>query len=188
MTKSETVVLKVQLHCENCIRKVKKALAEIDGVESIGIDVEQKKVTVVGNIDSKKVLKKVQKTGKYVELLQSKDSKDASSKKKEEPAKKNDSEKKKDDSGKQAEEQGVQKDVLKNNKKDESKKNEAEGNKGKQETPVKKDESANKKDESSNNKDESSNNKEKPNMSYSYAQNDMTFMFSEDNPNNCSIM
>ncbi|EFJ05420.1 hypothetical protein SELMODRAFT_449153 [Selaginella moellendorffii] len=74
MNKYQTIVLKVQIHCDACIRKVKKAIADIDGVDSISVDQKQKKVSVTGYIDPKKVLKKVSKTGKSVELVGSKDS------------------------------------------------------------------------------------------------------------------
>ncbi|KAJ7556322.1 hypothetical protein O6H91_05G078200 [Diphasiastrum complanatum] len=73
LPKYQTVVLKVQIHCEECIRKVKKTLAKMDGVESVRVDEKQQRVTVTGNIDPQKVLKKAMKTGKSVELLTSRD-------------------------------------------------------------------------------------------------------------------
>ncbi|KAJ7556303.1 hypothetical protein O6H91_05G078000 [Diphasiastrum complanatum] len=67
----QTVVFRVQIHCDECIKKVKRSLVKLEGVDSISIDIKLKKVTVSGNIDAQEVMKKVQKTGKCVELLSS---------------------------------------------------------------------------------------------------------------------
>ncbi|XP_002992925.2 copper transport protein ATX1 [Selaginella moellendorffii] len=75
MKKSESVVLKVQINCNCCARKVKKAIGQVEGVESITVDLTQKKVTVTGSFDSSKVVKQIaKKTGKNVELAGAKDS------------------------------------------------------------------------------------------------------------------
>lgn len=70
--KIKTCVLKVNIHCEGCKKKVKKLLQKIDGVYSIAIDTEQGKVSVTGNVDSSTLIKKLRKSGKYAELWASK--------------------------------------------------------------------------------------------------------------------
>ncbi|KAI3796791.1 hypothetical protein L1987_39476 [Smallanthus sonchifolius] len=58
----------VNMDCHGCERKIRKALQNIDGVESIEIDMNMQKVTVSGWVDQEKVLKKVRRTGKKAEL------------------------------------------------------------------------------------------------------------------------
>ncbi|GLT90231.1 hypothetical protein SLE2022_081740 [Rubroshorea leprosula] len=67
--KYKTWVLKVSIHCEGCKKKVKKILTNIEGVYATDIDLRQQKVTVMGNVDSETLLKKlIKKTGKHAEL------------------------------------------------------------------------------------------------------------------------
>ncbi|KAL0919795.1 hypothetical protein M5K25_011914 [Dendrobium thyrsiflorum] len=66
--KTKTCVLKVNIHCEGCKKKVKKLLQKIDGVYTIAIDTEQGKVTVTGNIDPSTLIKKLRKSGKHAEI------------------------------------------------------------------------------------------------------------------------
>lgn len=66
--KFETWVLKVFIHCQGCKKKVKKVLQNIDGVYTTEIDSQQHKVTVIGNIDAQTLIKKLEKSGKHVEL------------------------------------------------------------------------------------------------------------------------
>ncbi|KAJ7567723.1 hypothetical protein O6H91_01G003900 [Diphasiastrum complanatum] len=68
----QTVMLKVRTQCDECVRKVRKAIVHMDGVESISVDMNQKRITIKGNIDPQYVLKKATKTGKSVELVNSK--------------------------------------------------------------------------------------------------------------------
>ncbi|CAA6669023.1 unnamed protein product [Spirodela intermedia] len=49
--KTQTCVLKVNIHCEGCKQKVKKLLQKIDGVYTIAIDLDQGKVTVSGDVE-----------------------------------------------------------------------------------------------------------------------------------------
>lgn len=67
--KVETINLKVFIHCEGCKKKVKKILHQIEGVETVDIDVSLGKVTVTGIVDSKVLLKKLEKAGKVAEVL-----------------------------------------------------------------------------------------------------------------------
>lgn len=65
------IVLKVDMHCEACARKVAKALKGFEGVEEVTADSKGSKVVVKGKAaDPIKVLKRLQKkSGKKVELI-----------------------------------------------------------------------------------------------------------------------
>ncbi|XP_078180513.1 heavy metal-associated isoprenylated plant protein 23-like [Carex rostrata] len=63
----QTVELKVRMDCDGCVLKVKKALSNMKGVQSVDINRKQNKVTVTGYIEPGKVLRKVQATGKKAE-------------------------------------------------------------------------------------------------------------------------
>ncbi|KAK8636009.1 hypothetical protein V6N13_004719 [Hibiscus sabdariffa] len=65
--KFKTCVLKVFIHCEGCKKKVKRVLHAIDGVYETIIDSKQHKVTVTGSVDEELLIKKLSKSGKYVE-------------------------------------------------------------------------------------------------------------------------
>ncbi|XP_042056927.1 heavy metal-associated isoprenylated plant protein 3-like [Salvia splendens] len=64
------VVLKLDLHCEGCAKKVKRAVSHFEGVEKVKTDCEAKKLTVSGNVDPAALRKMVEhKTKKKVELI-----------------------------------------------------------------------------------------------------------------------
>ncbi|KAL2339281.1 hypothetical protein Fmac_013727 [Flemingia macrophylla] len=65
------IVLKVDMHCEACARKVAKALKGFQGVEEVSADSRTSKVVVKGKAaDPVKVCERVQKkSGKKVELI-----------------------------------------------------------------------------------------------------------------------
>ncbi|KAJ8512338.1 hypothetical protein OPV22_002772 [Ensete ventricosum] len=64
----QTVELKVRMDCEGCERRVRKAVQGMKGVSSVEVEPKQKKVTVIGYVDPKKVIKRVEgKTGKKAE-------------------------------------------------------------------------------------------------------------------------
>ncbi|CAK8531268.1 unnamed protein product [Lathyrus sativus] len=67
----QEIVLKVDMHCEACARKVAKALKGFEGVEEVSADSKSSKVVVKGKAaDPIKVLKRLQKkSGKKVELI-----------------------------------------------------------------------------------------------------------------------
>ncbi|CAL9039106.1 unnamed protein product [Musa banksii] len=67
--KIQTCILRVNIHCDGCKKKVKKLLHKIDGVYTTSIDAEQGKVTVSGNVDPATLVKKLAKAGKHAELL-----------------------------------------------------------------------------------------------------------------------
>ncbi|CAN6468357.1 unnamed protein product [Victoria cruziana] len=73
--KYKTWVLKVYIHCEACKKKVKKVLQSVDGVFTTTVDSVQQKVTVTGDVDADTLIRKLQKTGKYVELWPEKEEK-----------------------------------------------------------------------------------------------------------------
>ncbi|XP_077239902.1 uncharacterized protein LOC143880805 [Tasmannia lanceolata] len=70
--KIQTWILKVNIDCYGCKKKVKKLLQKIDGVYTITMDSEQGKVIVSGNVDPSTLIKKLAKSGKHAELLDSK--------------------------------------------------------------------------------------------------------------------
>ncbi|XP_028754274.1 heavy metal-associated isoprenylated plant protein 28-like [Neltuma alba] len=62
------VEISVNIDCEGCERKIKKALQKLPGVDDVDIDMRMQKVTVMGWADQNKILKTVRKTGKKAEL------------------------------------------------------------------------------------------------------------------------
>ncbi|XP_042477107.1 heavy metal-associated isoprenylated plant protein 45-like [Macadamia integrifolia] len=59
--KPKTVVLRVSMHCNGCARKVKKHISKMEGVTSFEVDLESKKVVVIGDILPFEVLESVSK-------------------------------------------------------------------------------------------------------------------------------
>ncbi|CAL0324536.1 unnamed protein product [Lupinus luteus] len=57
----QVVVLRVAIHCQGCAGKVKKHLSKMEGVTSFSIDVESKRVTVMGQISPMRVLDSISK-------------------------------------------------------------------------------------------------------------------------------
>ncbi|KAL3738450.1 hypothetical protein ACJRO7_019913 [Eucalyptus globulus] len=64
----QTVELKVRMCCTGCERVVKNAIYKLRGVDSVEVDLEMEKVTVVGYVDRNKVLKAVRRAGKRAEF------------------------------------------------------------------------------------------------------------------------
>ncbi|KAL3727386.1 hypothetical protein ACJRO7_032160 [Eucalyptus globulus] len=70
VSKIQTSVLKVYIHCDGCDRDVKKALGKIDGVLTVKVDKEQNKVTVSGTAAPDLLIERLKKKlGKHAELL-----------------------------------------------------------------------------------------------------------------------
>ncbi|KAK8939460.1 Heavy metal-associated isoprenylated plant protein 26 [Platanthera guangdongensis] len=69
LLKIQTVVLKVNIHCDGCKHKVRKLLQRIEGVYTVSINEENQKVTVSGNVSSSTLIKKLARSGKYAELF-----------------------------------------------------------------------------------------------------------------------
>ncbi|KAE9599346.1 putative heavy metal-associated domain, HMA [Lupinus albus] len=57
----KVVVMRVAIHCQGCAHKVKKHLSKMEGVTSFSIDVESKRVTVMGHISPVVVLESISK-------------------------------------------------------------------------------------------------------------------------------
>ncbi|KAF5747867.1 heavy-metal-associated domain-containing family protein [Tripterygium wilfordii] len=51
--KESTVVLKIRLHCEGCIKKIMKSILKSKGVDSVSVDASKDLVTVKGTMDVK---------------------------------------------------------------------------------------------------------------------------------------
>lgn len=64
----KTVILRVSMHCNGCARKVEKHIKKIKGVTSFKVDLEHKKVVVVGDITPFEILESVSKV-KFAQLL-----------------------------------------------------------------------------------------------------------------------
>ncbi|KAI9085216.1 hypothetical protein K1719_032849 [Acacia pycnantha] len=62
------IVLKVELHGERTKQKVMKTTSGISGVESVNVDMKDKKLTVTGDIDPIKVVEKLRKLC-YTEIV-----------------------------------------------------------------------------------------------------------------------
>ncbi|KAL6615491.1 hypothetical protein ACP70R_037761 [Stipagrostis hirtigluma subsp. patula] len=65
----KTVELKVSMHCHGCARKVEKQVSRMEGVVSFKVELESKKVTVVGNVNPTEVLESVCKVMKRAEIV-----------------------------------------------------------------------------------------------------------------------
>ncbi|XP_073125356.1 heavy metal-associated isoprenylated plant protein 7-like [Henckelia pumila] len=67
----QQIILKVDMHCEACARKVTRSLKGFQGVEDVTADCKASKVVVKGNAaDPSKVCQRIQKkTGRKVELI-----------------------------------------------------------------------------------------------------------------------
>ncbi|XP_052164001.1 uncharacterized protein LOC127781133 [Oryza glaberrima] len=64
----QVVVMKVAIHCQGCAGKVRKHISKMEGVTSFSIDLESKKVTVMGHVSPAGVLESISKV-KKAELL-----------------------------------------------------------------------------------------------------------------------
>ncbi|KZV39292.1 Chloroplast-targeted copper chaperone protein [Dorcoceras hygrometricum] len=60
----QVVVMRVSLHCQACAGKVKKHLSKMEGVTSFSIDLEAKRVTVMGHVSPSGVLESISKVKK----------------------------------------------------------------------------------------------------------------------------
>ncbi|GLJ41288.1 hypothetical protein SUGI_0854650 [Cryptomeria japonica] len=64
----QIVEMQVNMDCSGCERKIRKALSQLKGVDSVEIDMALQKVRVSGYIDQEKVIKTVRRCGKKAEL------------------------------------------------------------------------------------------------------------------------
>ncbi|KNA18939.1 hypothetical protein SOVF_066130 [Spinacia oleracea] len=61
---TNVVELKVGLHCDECIKKILKAIKKIQDIETYNIDTQLNKVTVTGNVTEEEVIRVIHKIGK----------------------------------------------------------------------------------------------------------------------------
>ncbi|KAK8934801.1 hypothetical protein KSP39_PZI014495 [Platanthera zijinensis] len=60
----QVVVMRVSIHCQGCAGKVSKHISKMEGVTSFSIDVESKRVTVMGHVSPAGVLQSISKVKK----------------------------------------------------------------------------------------------------------------------------
>lgn len=71
------VVLKMDMHCEGCAKKVRRAVRSFDGVEDVKVDRAGNKLTVTGKVDPAMIKEKLEeKTKKKVEIVSPQPKKD----------------------------------------------------------------------------------------------------------------
>ncbi|XP_015691928.1 uncharacterized protein LOC102700141 [Oryza brachyantha] len=69
-TNSIKLELSVYMHCDACERSVRQVIKNTGGVDKVEVDREENKVTVTGDFDPEKVVKRIKKrTGKKAEVL-----------------------------------------------------------------------------------------------------------------------
>ncbi|KAK3155662.1 hypothetical protein QOZ80_2BG0206040 [Eleusine coracana subsp. coracana] len=65
-----TAVLKVDMHCDGCAKRIRASVRHYTGVEGVALEVDKGSMTVVGRFDAKKLRDRVaKKTKKKVELV-----------------------------------------------------------------------------------------------------------------------
>ncbi|XP_073010826.1 heavy metal-associated isoprenylated plant protein 35-like [Typha latifolia] len=60
----QVVVMKVSIHCQGCAGKIRKHISKMEGVTSFSIDLESKRVTVMGHVSPVGVLESISKVKK----------------------------------------------------------------------------------------------------------------------------
>ncbi|CAJ2653484.1 heavy-metal-associated domain protein [Trifolium pratense] len=58
------VEVKVGLHCDECIKKILKAIKKIEDIETYNVDKKLNKVIVTGNVTNEEVIGVLHKIGK----------------------------------------------------------------------------------------------------------------------------
>ncbi|KAL7107560.1 hypothetical protein ACP275_06G062300 [Erythranthe tilingii] len=61
---ANVVELKVGLHCDECIKKILKAIKKIQDIETYDVDRQLNKVIVTGNVTTAEVIRALNKIGK----------------------------------------------------------------------------------------------------------------------------
>ncbi|RZC26802.1 hypothetical protein D0Y65_005119, partial [Glycine soja] len=60
----QVVEVKVGFHCDECIKKILKAIKKIEDIEKYNVDKQLNKVIVTGNVTTEEVIRVLQKIGK----------------------------------------------------------------------------------------------------------------------------
>ncbi|KAG0502003.1 hypothetical protein HPP92_002075 [Vanilla planifolia] len=60
----QVVVMRVSIHCQGCAGKVRKLISKMEGVTSYSIDLDSKRVTVMGHVSPSGVLESISKVKK----------------------------------------------------------------------------------------------------------------------------
>ncbi|CAL0299337.1 unnamed protein product [Lupinus luteus] len=60
----KVVEVKVGFHCDECIKKILKAINKIEDIETYNVEKQLNKVIVTGNVTTEEVIKLLQKIGK----------------------------------------------------------------------------------------------------------------------------
>ncbi|XP_064978888.1 heavy metal-associated isoprenylated plant protein 6-like [Musa acuminata AAA Group] len=66
--RSPVTELQVRMDCGGCVHKVKKAVHSVHGVHDIHVDFARQKLTVVGSADPEMVVKAIKKAGKFATI------------------------------------------------------------------------------------------------------------------------
>ncbi|KAI5433992.1 heavy metal-associated isoprenylated plant protein 33 [Lathyrus oleraceus] len=61
---ANVVEVKVGLHCDECIKKILKAIKKIEDIETYNVDKQLNKVIVTGNVTNEEVIGVLHKAGK----------------------------------------------------------------------------------------------------------------------------
>lgn len=69
MVAPNTFILKLNIHCHGCGRKLKKLLRRIKGVISVDLDTEQGTATIIATVDPQVVTTALAKVGQQAEIL-----------------------------------------------------------------------------------------------------------------------
>ncbi|KAK4776094.1 hypothetical protein SAY87_024055 [Trapa incisa] len=65
-----TVVLRMDMHCQGCAKKVRRAVRNFEGVEDVKVDSSNKKITLTGKVDAVKIKERLEeKTRKKVDII-----------------------------------------------------------------------------------------------------------------------
>ncbi|KAF9624363.1 hypothetical protein IFM89_010389 [Coptis chinensis] len=59
-----TALYKLNLHCPQCAREIKRPLLRSQGVQSVDVDIEKGEIKVIGKVDGKKIHERIEKISK----------------------------------------------------------------------------------------------------------------------------
>lgn len=186
-----TVVIKVKMHCGACGKQIKKRLLKMAGVSDVNVDMGNDTVTVKGkNIDANKICDRVKRCGKNCEIVpppaeEKKEEKAGEEKKEEKPTEEKKEEKAEEKKEEKPAEENKEEEKKEEEKKEEEKKEGAAEEKKDEKSEEKKEDKKEEKKE-----DESSEVKKYEYIPYRSMPEYMypPQLFSDENPNACSVM